>query len=122
MKNLIIFSTLFLSSCTSFDISEWSVKQGVTYHPEKLSWRKAASVCKKNNGHLITVDCGVKEKHVREYLREIKKTGENVWIGLNSVDQYWKWDSSDSSVNSYRNFHNGQFPELNTCVLMLRLV
>ena len=108
-----------------FDITSWSVEQGVTFHPEKINWRKAANICRKNNGHLITVDCGEKQKHVREYLK-IKNVNDSVWIGLNSAaqGQGWKWDSSDSSVNSYRNFYNGQnileSPNTNTCVIMRR--
>ena len=80
---------------------------------------KAAKVCESLNGHLITLDCGEKEKYVREYL-DSRNVDEGVWIGLNSRDMIWNWHSSDSSAMSYVNFHNGNWPEMGVCTLMKR--
>ena len=75
----------------------------------------------KEGGHLVTIDCGTKEGHVREFLKE-KKVDESVWTGLNKVyNKKWNWHNSDSSSYSYANFINGRWPTGDdNCVLMKR--
>jgi len=114
MKKILLLFTICQAA-----IEKWAVKHGVTFHPEKLRWRQAAKVCENLNGHLITLDCGEKEKYVREYL-DSRNVDEGVWIGLNSRDMIWNWHSSDSSAMSYVNFHNGNWPEMGVCTLMKR--
>ena len=75
----------------------------------------------KEGGHLVTIDCGTKEGHVREFLKD-KKVDESVWTGLNKVyNKKWNWHNSDSSSYSYANFINGRWPTGDdNCVLMKR--
>ena len=43
-----------------------------------------------------------------------------MWIGFNSRQMYWKWDSSESSSVSYVNFRMAKWPQLSTCVYLDR--
>ena len=69
---------------------------------------------------MVTVACGEKENHVREFLK-MKNVLESVWIGLNSKEGQWNWHGSDSSSYSYLNFYNGALPDSGSCVFMKRL-
>lgn len=117
---MLIWLTLIVNA-SAFSLAEWTAKHGLTYHPEKLRWEKAARICMKEGGHLVTIDCGTKEGHVREFLKE-KKVDESVWTGLNKVyNKKWNWHNSDSSSYSYANFINGKWPTGDdNCVLMKR--
>ena len=120
---MLVFYSLIISTTfvDGFSLAEWTAKHGLIYHPEKLRWEKAARICMKNDGHLVTVDCGSKEGHVREFLKE-KQIDESVWIGLNKigVSKRWNWHHSDSSSYSYANFVDGSWPTDESCVLMKR--
>ena len=109
---------LLLGSVSCFSLAEWTAKHGLTYHKEKLRWDKAARICQKEGGHLVTIDCGTKESHIRDFLKQ-KKVDESVWIGLNKINDSWKWHHSNSSAASYANFVDGSWPE-ESCVLMKR--
>jgi len=117
---LVLYSLMTLA-VDAFSLAEWTAKHGLIYHPEKLRWEKAARVCMKNGGHLVTIDCGSKEGHVREFLKE-KKVDESIWIGLNKIgmSKRWNWHHSDSSSYSYANFVDGTWPIDENCVLMKR--
>ena len=92
---------------------------GITVHNEPKRWIEAKKICAREHSHLVTVDCGQKQQFVRELVRKLNPESE-MWIGFNSRQMYWAWDSSESSATSYVNFRKAKYPELATCVYLDR--
>ena len=64
----------------------------------------------------MTIDCGQKQELIRKYVRAV--SDENLWIGFNSREMNWEWESSKSSGLSFVNFRRAKWPELKNCVYM----
>ena len=91
---------------------------GITIYNEATRWTDAKRKCAQNQSHLVTLDCGEKQKYLRELVSTEFKDEVEFWIGLNSRNMFWSWDSSESSGYSFVNFRRAIWPELNSCVYL----
>ena len=91
----------------------------MTVHSTPLKWTEAKRVCAQSQSHLVTVDCGEKQKWIRALLAS-RDPSHEYWIGYNSRQMYWEWDRSESSAVSYLNFRRSRWPDIGTCVYLDR--
>ncbi|XP_066926792.1 CD209 antigen-like protein E [Clytia hemisphaerica] len=109
MKFIFAISILivFVNTLASADFFRSFRSTEYRYFKQQVLWPEAQSECKKQKGHLVTVDSEDEFEYLMSNLREFKIN--RTWIGLNDMAQegQWRWEYGDSSAG-YIKFGKGE--------------